>query len=925
MYFIVHHDADTGITYTYWGTAIDNIVVLRDWGIGAGRSFEAGSAITGISFGYVHTTWGQQPPCVLTFSEVGYGATLVDALHLSDVTLAEGNSFEHGSVYVEGRPYGDVVIRFIPDEDYGVGAVTVNGVAMYPDAEGKLVLSGYKKLTVDVTAEFKNNKFSVTKSEGSNATISIKDKDGNELTAEQLSKVQYGTVLTVEVITADGYTVKNGSFVINGVAQTANPVNYTVTENTTIAAEAELRAVLSGTIDGEHYAEYFSSLRVSAGEYAGKIEGSRWTVIVPASLENFTVVIHDESDRFHDVEIALANTDSAVSEVKLIPKMTKIDLWGTHNGVYVPDQNALILNADGSYSIFKTESGLTQSNDNWWASGVTTGAAFAGVSSEYWVMETEIVVKSNGGWGQWQAGIMVAEKEFIVIMDRDWQTATWTEWNLASSTSGSMTDIITDEKAAEAGIRQFNNWGTADKPMKVTAVRDGKDFYLFLNDIFIGKFDINSSFFPNSNRGATQHLGFMVKLGTEATFKNYWYELGETNVDEYLASKKVSAPTLNVVDGEGNTLSGGSVTYYKQVLISTDNNGYVETKEWQLATEADMVAGTLVKAVFAPINLAEGECVYTGVKVNGNSYTLSDGACTFVLGENDTIELTATLNVPITSVVTVNDRVNLDGVTLTLTKADNSEDVKSLTVADGKLTIGNVWIGDKYNVVVDAADVKISLGTLEITGKAVEWNPVSSITSGTGLVDIGNGTYGVVGAEKGRVDFDAVDGSIPAGDVFVVTKVQVSKADLTALLSAKGESVIGIEMRSADGRAVENMIWINGGSINLLCGGWSNGGTIAQDGVLNDYGRALCGDGLYFGMLYNSSNGMTYTYLGTSMDSLTCIRDWGTGTDEPGSRSFDVGSQITGFSFGYVHKWTGNDSNLRINVTFSDVSVGNPH
>ncbi len=207
LYFIVRHDANTGLTHTYWGTSLEDITELRSWGGGSGHSFAQGSAITGISIGYVHTTWGTQPPCKVIVSEVGCGTSLVDALYLPDVTLAEGNSFEHGNVFVEGSPYGDVTITFVPDEDYGVGSVTVNGVAMSLNAEGKLILQNYKQTTVDVTAVFNNNKFAITKTEGANISISVKDGNGNELDADALARVQFGTILTVEATCADGYLI----------------------------------------------------------------------------------------------------------------------------------------------------------------------------------------------------------------------------------------------------------------------------------------------------------------------------------------------------------------------------------------------------------------------------------------------------------------------------------------------------------------------------------------------------------------------------------------------------------------------------------------------------------------------------------------------------------------------------------------------
>ncbi len=588
-------------------------------------------------------------------------------------------------------------------------------------------------------------------------------------------------------------------------------------------------STLSGKLTTEHYDNLLSSIEVYVEDggvkYTGTVESGKWSLEVPSDLFDITVVIHDTAGRFHDINMtyAMVDTNERAAE-KLVPVMAKYDLWGNHAGAYVPDQNQLVLNNDGSYSLIKTESGAALDNASWWASGVATGAYFVGAQSEYWVMEFDMTILAAGGWNQYHAGITIDDNEFIMIMDRDWQLIAWTEWNHAAGASGSTTDIITNDKAAAAGIVGSTNFAPEGRPMKITAVRDGKELHIFLNGVYVSKVDISDTMLPNSNRGASNKIGFMVKSGTEAMINNYWYELGEANVDAYLAGKKVSAPTVNVVDADGNAVEGTSVQYYKEVLISSTNtNGYVETTEWVLATEADFIEGARLKAV-----LSGAEA--TGAKLNGNIASFSNNACIFTLGRNDTIEFFS-------------------------------------------------------------------------------------------------GFYAVVGADKGIVEIlDSV--KIPSGSVFVVTKLQITAEELDALLSASGEAVIGIEMQVGD-RAVENMLWINGGKIKLLCGGWSGVDSDVEPYVTNANGltetaiNALKGEGLYLGMQYDASNGYIHTWLGTTPYNLIRIRSWGTGGDlDPGYRSFDANSQITDIRFGYVHCWTGNNADLRADVKFSDVYVG---
>ncbi len=683
-------------------------------------------------------------------------------------------------------------------------------------------------------------------------------------------------------------------------------------------------STLSGKLTTEHYDNLLSSIEVYVEDggvkYTGTVESGKWSLEVPSDLFDITVVIHDTAGRFHDINMtyAMVDTNERAAE-KLVPVMTKYDLWSEYNNTSVPEQNALILNSDGSYSIAKTESGLALNGNDWWGS-ITTGATFSGVSSNFWVIETEIVLDEGGAWSQWQAGLMVGEKEFIIIQDRDRQLAAWTEWNNAANASGGWTDLITDREASAAGISRFTNWASSGTPMKITAVRDDSVIYIFLKDRFIGKYDITDSVFPNINGSNTNHLGFMVKSGTQATFSNYWYELGEENVDAYLAGKKVSAPTVNVVDADGTTVDGANVQYYKEVLVSTDTSTdpYTETVEWQLATKDDMILGNNLKAVFAPIELTEGTCVYTGVSLNGVAGTLSDSSYTFYLTENNSFVLTAMLNVPVDSVITAE---KLDGVRLTLTNTADASDIRTLVVTNSKFTVESVYVGTTFSVTAEVAGMQINLGDLTISGKTGSYDSTSSVTSGSNSADFGANSYVVSGSDMGVIRLDGISGTIPSGDVYVGAKIQISAEQLSALLNDSKEAVIGIELRVGD-RDVENMLWINGGNIKVLCGDWSGSEKFITSGTLTDYGKALQGDGLYFVVRYASDTGMVWTYVGTSYSNLECLRDWGTGgSDNPGYRSFDAGSQITGISLGYVHCWTGNDAPYRADVTFSDVVV----
>ena len=86
LWMVVQYDSDEGKIKTYLGTSAENVALLRDWTTtsgDAGWNISTGLAVTGYSIGRHKDGWGKDYSCDITYSNLGFGSTLEEALGIT--------------------------------------------------------------------------------------------------------------------------------------------------------------------------------------------------------------------------------------------------------------------------------------------------------------------------------------------------------------------------------------------------------------------------------------------------------------------------------------------------------------------------------------------------------------------------------------------------------------------------------------------------------------------------------------------------------------------------------------------------------------------------------------------------------------------------------------------------------------------------
>ena len=301
------------------------------------------------------------------------------------------------------------------------------------------------------------------------------------------------------------------------------------------------------------------------------------------------------------------------------------------------------------------------------------------------------------------------------------------------------------------------------------------------------------------------------------------------------------------------------------------------------------------------------------VKVNGeskdfdgNTIVLEDYAGTTVK-----VEAVFELITELESVdVTIPSNVSMNGMELTLTKGGT--DTVTATVSEGKFTLQNVTIGDEYAVTAEVNGIKTDLGTIRIARNNNVFDPSLKVGAGNGgTLDFVNGTYSYKKGDPAGTDngFAFTPAETVSGDMWFAMKISIPEL---ADLNTPGDQVIcGFNLTIGDTTRCIGIRYFNDGS-NItylaLSGDWT-------EALSETYVNALKGDGLWFVVYYNSSNGMAETWLGTTPDDITKLRDWG----GEGGRGFAAGQDLVSYSVGFYHDW---NKDKIVDVTFSNVGFG---
>ena len=141
------------------------------------------------------------------------------------------------------------------------------------------------------------------------------------------------------------------------------------------------------------------------------------------------------------------------------------------------------------------------------------------------------------------------------------------------------------------------------------------------------------------------------------------------------------------------------------------------------------------------------------------------------------------------------------------------------------------------------------------------------------------------------------------------------KIDADALANNNGEVLYGFTITIGElTRDIAIQYKTEGGTVT--CQGVSEGWCGGHREITEEEISALTGDGLWFVVHYQSSDGRTETYLGTSETNVKLLRDWG---NQGGEASFAAEQKLVSYSVGYFHDW---GTTAVVGATFSNVKCG---
>ena len=390
---------------------------------------------------------------------------------------------------------------------------------------------------------------------------------------------------------------------------------------------------------------------------------------------------------------------------------------------------------------------------------------------------------------------------------------------------------------------------------------------------------------------------------------------GETNSFETNAQLK--AISVGYLHSWGNSALVG-VTFSNVRYGATLGAALGLTENVALTSDSTQTNGTVavsgkpyenVTLTFTP----NADYMFSSVKVNGEDMTSSVSGNTLVLenytGETVKVEAVFEKILELASVdVTIPSNVKMDGMTLTLTKGGTSTEVQ---VKDGKFTLTNVTVGDVYAVTATVNGLKTNLGTLTIRKDDPTFDPTAAIGKGNGgTLDLTNGTYVYNAGAKGGYTFTPT-GEVD-GDMWFAAKIKI---DADALANNNGEVLYGFTITIGElTRDIAIQYKTEGGTVT--CQGVSEGWCGGHREITEEEISALTGDGLWFVVHYQSSDGRTETYLGTSETNVKLLRDWG---NQGGEASFAAEQKLVSYSVGYFHDW---GTTAVVGATFSNVKCG---
>ena len=264
---------------------------------------------------------------------------------------------------------------------------------------------------------------------------------------------------------------------------------------------------------------------------------------------------------------------------------------------------------------------------------------------------------------------------------------------------------------------------------------------------------------------------------------------------------------------------------------------------------------------------------------------------------------------PVDAAVSIASDCDMRGMNL---KLQSDTETKTVTVTnENAFALTGVDYGTEYEVIGEVGGLDVVIGMFTVRGGTVEFDPTATIGKGNGgTLDLTNGTYVYKAGAKGGYTFTPT-GEVD-GDMWFAAKIKI---DADALANNNGEVLYGFTITIGElTRDIAIQYKTEGGTVT--CQGVSEGWCGSHREITEEEISALTGDGLWFVVHYQSSDGRTETYLGTSETNVKLLRDWG---NQGGAASFAAEQKLVSYSVGYFHDW---GTTAVVGATFSNVRYG---
>lgn len=264
---------------------------------------------------------------------------------------------------------------------------------------------------------------------------------------------------------------------------------------------------------------------------------------------------------------------------------------------------------------------------------------------------------------------------------------------------------------------------------------------------------------------------------------------------------------------------------------------------------------------------------------------------------------------PVDAAVSIASDCDMRGMNL---KLQSDTETKTVTVTnENAFALTGVDYGTEYEVIGEVGGLDVVIGMFTVRGGTVEFDPTATIGKGNGgTLDLTNGTYMYNAGAKGGYTFTPT-GEVD-GDMWFAAKIKI---DADALANNNGEVLYGFTITIGElTRDIAIQYKTEGGTVT--CQGVSEGWCGGHREITEEEISALTGDGLWFVVHYQSSDGRTETYLGTSETNVKLLRDWG---NQGGEASFAAEQKLVSYSVGYFHDW---GTTAVVGATFSNVKCG---